>query len=146
MSNCRGFTIVELLLVLAIIGVLMGMTALTMQSLNSPLQSGTSELLGFFKQTRAKAMATTAAYRVLPASSSRIITRFANNCTAATFTDDPQLVLDLPKGVALLDTNWSLCFSARGLADNSLTVTLQDSKNDSRSIEIFLGGAIRVQS
>jgi prepilin-type N-terminal cleavage/methylation domain-containing protein len=147
-KNCQGFTIVELLLVTAIAGILMGMGVLTLQSMNSPLHNGSAQLLGFFKQARAKAMATTAAYWVQPSSPTKIMTKFANNCSVdpATATADPQLVLDLPKGVNLTNTSWSLCFSSRGLAASSLTVTLQDVKNKSKSIEVFLGGAMRIQS
>ena len=145
-SNCRGFTLFELLIVLAVLGTLIGMAALNLRALDSPLQNGTSQLLGFLKQVRAKAIATTLVYKVEPSSTTQLITKYAESCSALTMTTDADLTLDLPKGVSLTSTTWSVCFNTRGLADNNITVTLMDSKGKTKTVEVFLGGGVRVQS
>lgn len=145
LANCRGFTLFELLIVLAVFGVLIGMAALNLRPLNSPLQTGTSQIMGFFKQARAKAIATTSAYKVEPASATRLITKYASSCSALTMTTDTDLTLDLPAGVSLTATDWSVCFNSRGVADGNITVTLTDSKAKTRTVEVFLGGGVRIQ-
>lgn len=143
----RAFTLVEALVVLGITGIVLAIGALNLRGLNNPLQNGAGQLEGFFKQARAKAMATTSAYRVRADSSSRLVTEYARNCNSTTWTVDPKLVLELPTEVRVSATNtpttWPVCFTSRGLADKNLIVTLSNTKNQTRQVEVMLGGGVR---
>lgn len=143
----RAFTLTEALVVLGITGIILAIGALNLRGLNNPLQNGASQLEGFFKQARAKALATTSAYRVRAETSGRLIAEYANNCNATTWTADSRLVLELPTDVRVSGTNtpttWPVCFTSRGLADKNLIVTLANAKNQTRQVEVMLGGGVR---
>lgn len=143
----RAFTLTEALVVLGITGIILTVGAINLRGLNNPLQDGASQLEGFFKQTRSKAMATTSAYQVRTESAGRLVAEYAANCNAATWTADPRLTLELPAGVKVSGTNspvtWPVCFTSRGLANKNLIVTLSDAKNRTRQLEVMLGGGVR---
>lgn len=143
----RALTLVEVLVVLGITAIVLTIGTINLRGLNNPLQNGTSQLEGFFKQTRAKAMATTSAYRVRAESPGRLVTEYAGNCNSVTWTADPRLTLELPPGVRVSGTNtpvtWPVCFTSRGLANKNLIVTLSNTKNQTRQVEVMLGGGVR---
>jgi len=98
---------------------------------------------GFVKQTRAKAMATTSAYRI-KIQANKLVTERAVRCTSASWTADPKLKLALPEGITLQSTpNNPLCFDSRGYAQTPLRYTLTDQKGHTRELEVLLGGAVR---
>lgn len=140
----RGSSLFEVLVVLVIIGILLATAVSNLDQLNRPMEAATAELAGFLKQARARGMATTRAYTVRPSSTERIITEFATEC-GETATTDEILTLNLPRGVLLNDTSWSVCFSPRGLATSDPTIELIDEDGRTKTLEVFLGGAVRVQ-
>ena len=140
----RGSSLFEVLVVLVMIGILLTTALSNIDQLNRPMESGTAEVLGFLKQARARGMSTTRAYTVRPTSTEQIITEFSTEC-GETVTADPTLTLNLPYGVLLNDTSWSVCFSPRGLATSDPTIELIDSDGRTKTLEVFLGGAVRVQ-
>lgn len=141
----RAFTLIEALVVLGITGIILAIGAINLRGLNNPLQNGASQLEGFFKQARSKAMATTSAYRIRAESASRLVAEYAANCDAAAWTADPRLTLEFAEGVKVSGTNypWPVCFTSRGLADKNLVVTLSDASNRTRQVEVMLGGGVR---
>lgn len=139
-----GITILELIVVFAMIALLFGIAAPNLAELDRPLEDGSAALRGFVKQTRAKAIASTSAYTITPTSASRIETQVSTTC-GGTQTAEPKLFLELPKGVGMLSTSWSLCFSSRGFANNNVQVTLQDDELSTKVIEVFLGGAVELR-
>jgi len=143
----RAFTLIEALVVLGITGILLAIGAINLRGLNNPLQNGASQLEGFFKQARSKAMATTSAYRIRAESAVRLVAEHAANCNAAAWTEDPRLTLEFTEGVRVSGTNspvaWPVCFTSRGLANKNLIVTLSDANNRTRQVEIMLGGGVR---
>jgi len=152
----RGFTLIEMLVVIAILAVLIGIAALNFRPLGAPLQNGAAQLESFLKQARLRAIATTRAYRVVPVPSSvtTLKLQYANNCNSGnTWTDDnPVRTLQLPDNVTLNGTAWtSVCFNSRGAAYNnsgnpaSVTIALIDNKNQQRSVQVLLGGGVRQQ-
>lgn len=141
----RAFTLIEALVVLGITGIILAIGAINLRELNNPLQNGASQLEGFFKQARSKAMATTSAYRIHAESPSRLVAEYAANCNAAAWTADPKLTLEFAEGVKVSGTNspWPVCFTSRGLANKNLIVTLSDANNRTRQVEVMLGGGVR---
>ena len=139
----RGFSIIELLVTMAIIGILLGTAISNMMLLERPLVSAASHTAGFLKQARAKAVSTTSAYKVFPADSGSLNVQTGNNCTDAT-TDEAGFNLEFPSEVYLSDIAWEICFTPRGLADDNIVITLQDTSGQTRQVEIYIGGAIRI--
>ena len=122
----RGTTALELIVVVILIALFFAGALPTIKQLNNPLRNGAHEMVAFFKEARAKAMATTLAYSITPASATRITAAFAKNCAAADFSPDSSMALELPQGASLSATNWSVCFNSRGFADSSVDITMSD--------------------
>jgi prepilin-type N-terminal cleavage/methylation domain-containing protein len=64
--DSAGFTLIELLSVVGLMGVLAVMTGPMLLWANKPLQNGTNQTAGIFKQVRMRAIVTTSTYRVRP--------------------------------------------------------------------------------
>lgn len=140
----RGFTLFEVLVATALMALMMFIAVSNLKELNRPLLNSTAQVSSFIKQTRAKALTTTAAYEVYPESETVLRARFAATCDAASFEDDEQLVLNLPNGSSLEGIEWSVCFTSRGMASDNITITLRDEELQERDIEILLGGSVRI--
>jgi len=89
-------------------------------------------------------MASTSAYRVSPDGASGLRADSATSCSATTWSADTALDLDLPDGVTMSSTTWSVCFGSRGIADANTTITLDHPEFGFISVEVLLGGATRV--
>ena len=139
-----GFTMIELLVILAVLGIAIASASLFLKPAAAPLQSATVLTEGYLRQIRARAMSTTSAYRLAPIDETRLGAAYAETCGATTWTDDPDYELELPEEVELSATTWSLCFNSRGLASSNLTITLQQDQFGTRDIEVLLGGTSRV--
>jgi hypothetical protein len=59
------------------------------------------------------------------------------------WTLDPRMDLELPAGVTVSPTDWSVCFNSRGTASNNVVLVLDHPDHPSRSLEILMGGAVR---
>lgn len=144
----QGSSVFELLAIAVIMAILFASIAPNLKGINDPLQNGSQELAGLFKQTRAKALQTTRAYLLQPVSGVRVQAGFANTCEEALadgVTLDPQLVLDLPNDVQLRESGWSVCYSARGTSNVNIELAIDSDEGRSRSLEVFLGGAVRLR-
>lgn len=135
----------EVIVVLFIMMIIAGTAIPTFAALKNPLDDGITTTLGLIKQTRAKAIATTSAYKIKASTTGHIYTEYLTKCSSATATADPKLTLDLPTGVALTSITWSVCFDSRGFAQTAQNLTLYNSDGKLRTVEIFLGGAARIQ-
>lgn len=144
MSRSSGFTLAEMLVAIAIVGIAAGTAALYLKPMETSTRDGASQVEGFFKQIRFKAMATTSAYRALPGSSTQLRAETAASCASTTWISDPALTMDLPTRVSLGSTGWSLCFNSRGISSQNLTVSVQQTGRPTRSVEVLLGGTARL--
>lgn len=146
-----GLTVVELVVVLAILGVLAGIVGMNLRPFGGDLENAAQETVSFFKLTRAKAMARTAAYRVVFASETRLRAEFANTCNhSGTWTNDAQLGLELREGVVMDATGLEagdvlLCFNSRGLSTQNPSIDLVGAEGRTRSVEVYLGGAVVIK-
>ena len=142
----QGFTIVELLVVVAIMSTLLGIAALNLRPLSNDLQNDTNLVAGIFKQARVKAVATTSGYRIVKVSGTRLIAEYSNTCSGTSWTEDAKLSVRLEHDVQLQGSDGPVvCFSSRGLADANPTLILKDGEGKTAQVEVFLGGSIEVK-
>jgi prepilin-type N-terminal cleavage/methylation domain-containing protein len=144
--NSRGFSLYELLIALGVASIVSVSALSNLSALKNPLDSGAESTVGFLKQVRAKAASTTSAYFVGVTGNNRLYTTYAENCSVdeEDRTADLQMILDLPKDVTVNNTSWTTCFTSRGLASSDSQLIVQDIGSRTRIIEVFLGGAVRV--
>jgi hypothetical protein len=126
------------------VGIAVAAAVVYLRPIEAPLQVGSTALEGYFRQARGRALATTSAYRVSASTVRLLQAEYAKNCAEASWTPDPKLQLQLPPGVTLASTSWSICFNNRGLADANLQVTLKHPEEGSQQVEVLRGGAARV--
>lgn len=111
--------------------------------LERPLDDATQQTLAFLKQVRARGMSSTLAMTIAPDGEGRLSVTRSTDCGETADWDPASLLL--PQEVVFTDTSWSLCFTARGLATSAPVIELADVQGRTKRIEVFLGGAARVQ-
>jgi len=141
----RGFTMVEVLVVFALTAIMMGIAVSNLKELNSSSRDAASEIVAFLKEIRAKAISTTRAYTVSASGNDTLVARYASVCSDASPTLDSSARLELPAGTHLTNTAWTICFTSRGLADDAITIPVEDAQSRAETVEIVLGGAARIQ-
>jgi len=139
-----GFSLIEVLVTLALFGVLCTVAISNLKVLESPLISASSNLTHFFRLVRVRAIAQTRAIKVTPSSTNYLTASTAANCSETSFTPLPELFLDIGEDVSISDTSWSVCFTQRGLVDDSVSFSMS-SATGSKTVEVALGGGIRIQ-
>jgi Tfp pilus assembly protein FimT len=139
-----GASLLELLAVLAIVGIAVMVMALNLRPAEAPVQTAARLVEGFILQARSTAIATTSAYRVMPDGEKRLTVDYAGECDDATWTPEPHSVLELPRDVTMSDTGWSVCFTRRGISTANVIVTLSHPDRGSSQVEVLLGGGTRV--
>jgi len=144
MTGQRGTTLIELLGVLALIGVTVVAVVVRYQSVGNPLDTATSLLEGELREARLNAIATMSAYRVTPAATNRLQGDKGATCSATSWTGDSSLTNVLPTGVTMSPTTWSVCYSSRGISTANTTITLSHSTYGTRRVEVLVGGTSRV--
>jgi prepilin-type N-terminal cleavage/methylation domain-containing protein len=116
--SSQGFTLLEMLAVLIVVGIITGFAVPSLLSLNKPLRDGTLLFKNQLSLIRSKAIASGRAYRIKPKFSTataypdgtarNFIVEYASNCTAPENTATvlswqaaSQLDLDLPANVGI---------------------------------------------
>lgn len=140
-----GLTLFELIVAMGLFALLASIALSNLKDLDDPLQNGASLLLSFVKQARSQAISTTSAYTLSASTNSHIISAVSNKCSDATKIPDDNVQMELPSGVHMVDTSWTFCFTSRGLADSNIEIELVDADGISKTVEVLLGGAARVQ-
>lgn len=138
-----GFTLLEILVVLAIVSITIAVAMPDWKRLQNNTQDSATQVVGHFKKIRAKALSTTRAYRISATSGTAIVAQYANTCAATTWTTDSTLSLTLSGGSYMPVTSWTVCYDSLGLSPASTSFTLQQSGYATRTIQIVLGGAVR---
>lgn len=150
--HLQGYTLFELLIVIAIIGIMSGFGIYSFLNLKNSARDTTQTVLGALTQARTGAMTNTLAYRILYRNGAFML-QSALSCAATTgWTDINTNFVELPSDVTVTTTapitgasaNVVVCYTARGLAVASTDVTLVDTKNHSYTLKSYYGGAVRV--
>lgn len=149
--NRLGFTIIELLAAIAIIGIISGTVIYNLRSLTVPIDIVAKEYVSVLKVVRAKAINNNMFYVVTqPTAGGPLQFRYSPaNCTlAATSTIDYSIKF-IPSVPVVIDTGTTvpLCFTPRGTTRDSVldnSIYLVSDPTQYRVIEIFVGGGVRI--
>lgn len=141
-SNSQGFTLAEMLIVIAIVGILIGLAAPSLLTLYKPLREGTSQFKSQLNLIRAKAIASNQAYRIRPKYPTKaeyqrgiprsFIVEYAANCSVTTIGAGPanvnngwlrasQLDLDLSEEIGI-DGTTTVSGAATGAGSDNYTL------------------------
>jgi prepilin-type N-terminal cleavage/methylation domain-containing protein len=155
----RGFSLSEMLVGFFVFGILsaLAIPAVTQATQGDPLDNAANQLSNNLKLMRTKAIANTTAYRFgWSVNSASLSAQYANTSTCssvpstswiseASFTKEDLQLPDYAVVASVSPTASTVCFNSQGLADQGLTITLKNTKNNKqRQIEVFLGGGVSV--
>ena len=143
-TSQTGFSLIELLVALALLGVLCTVAVTNIHTLENPLVSTSSNMSHYFRLVRVRAIAQTRSIRIAPGSAYHLEAGTASNCEAETFEPLSELDFDLDEDVRLGSTDWSVCFTQRGLVHQAVAFVLTGD-NGSRTVEIALGGGVNIE-
>jgi prepilin-type N-terminal cleavage/methylation domain-containing protein len=162
-SSRTGFTLAEVMVTVAVLGIMTAIAAPTIRFGSNPLKDTSNRIAGNLKLLRAKAMSQTSAYRlqavpgIAPGTVALEMKR-ATLCSDTVWTADPTFVtedtlLDRQVQISQVTLNsqlkpidsWSICYNGRGLATQNLVLTLRDDRSG-QTITVFPGGAVDVQA
>jgi len=148
-----GFTLIEVLVVMAILSVLMTVVALNIKSLNDDAEAAGSIVSGAFVQSRTQALSTTSAVRVTLTNTQALTFETSARCSDTTsWTVLTDINASLPEGVTLTAPGattlpWRICFTSRGdvsaLPPSALKLT--DLRARTRTLTFYLTGSIDIQ-
>jgi prepilin-type N-terminal cleavage/methylation domain-containing protein len=144
MGRASGFTVPELLIVIALMGIGLTAAVMNLAPAEAPLSTAATVLESTFRQARLQAISTTSAHRVSPTGSGGLNIEFASTCSDTTWNPAPHGNYELPDGVSMSDTSWVICFSSRGLSSVNQTIVLNHPDYGSISVEVLVGGTTRV--
>lgn len=139
-----GFTLFELLVIFALIGILSFTAVSNINTLKNPLADASFAATHFLRLARSRAMSQTTFIQVSPSGTRRLITSRSDSCSG-TMTPIADFFLDLPNGSQLADTQWAACFTPRGLAAANIEFQIQNDEGKTRTIEIALGGGSKIK-
>jgi prepilin-type N-terminal cleavage/methylation domain-containing protein len=160
--NSQGFTLVEMLVSLIIIGIIMGVALPSFLWLNKPLRSGALQFKAQLSLIRSKAISSNQSYRLRPNpdpdpnGTRDFIVETATNCriTALGGTNGwqraSQFDLDLPKDIRITDIattisyplpgglisnslGTGICFDSRGIVTTPTRLILKDFRGDNKA-------------
>lgn len=153
-----GFTTIELLVIMAIMGILAGVAFINLRPLSNEAQNAANQIAAAVRQVRTKGMATTSAYRLVFESSTTLRASSASNCSvdadSADWVDRPDsdIVIDgsgritaYGDGSPIIGTPTIVCFSSRGFSTTGASLRVLDDRGRVSTVEVFLGGAVEVR-
>lgn len=149
--HSRGMSLVELLVILAILSIVVSIAIMNLRSFGNDLENAAQETSAFFKQARIRAINTTSAYRVVFESDTRLRAEYAVFCDDDEgWEHEPQLDLVLREDVVMDDADFDaeevlLCFNSRGIANEDTEVLLRDKQGREKIVEVYMGGGVLIQ-
>lgn len=142
--NERGHTVINLLTTMALIGILSAAAVSNLKEMNDPLANASFSVEHFLRLARSSAISRTQAVQVAPSSRSTLIAASGDTCSS-TMTAISSMTLALPRGAEFVATDWSVCFTKRGLADANTVFQLIDGNGNTKTVRVALGGGTRIQ-
>ncbi|MBX7138199.1 MAG: prepilin-type N-terminal cleavage/methylation domain-containing protein [Oligoflexia bacterium] len=139
-----GYSLMEMLVVLALISIIAATALSDLKVLENPLSSASANITHYLRLVRSRAISQTKAIKVTPSGYRRLSASSAESCTSEVFTPVTDLTLDLDDDIALRTNDWHVCFSQRGLADAHVIFEFYSSTGD-RTVQIALGGGIKIE-
>lgn len=158
--SSQGFTLIEMLAVLIVVGIIAGFAIPSLLSLSKPLRDGTLLFKNQLSLIRSKAISSNQSYRMKPNpdpnpdGTRNFVVEYAANCRVTTTGTNgwqraSQFDLDLPKNIGITDiaTNISdpaigavsnslgngVCFDNRGIVDTPIRLILKDFRGDNKA-------------
>lgn len=153
-SRAHGFTLIEVIVTVAVMAILLAVGFVNLRPLSNDLLNDTTRVAGVFKQAKIRAISTTSGYRIVKQSGTTLVAQYsvdtvcANTVgsTAVTWTTDPKLSIVLDSDSRLQEQNGVIvCYDSRGLAKSSPTLTLKNSEGKTMKVEVFAGGSVEVK-
>lgn len=140
----KGISIIELMVVMLIISISLASALSNLDEVNRPLTNATFEITHFLRLARSQSVSQTKYISVKPISSFTLYAYSGDSCETAT-EQISDLVLHLPHDSSLITPEWNVCFSPRGLVAQNISFNVSDEHGYTKTIEIALGGGVRVQ-
>lgn len=160
MKNDRGFTLIEVLIVVALMGILAALAVPSVLWGNNAGQNATKQMVGNFKLARAKAMAKTSAYRLTGISGNEVKAEYATTCnaTSSDWKVASEFDTKLPNNAAIASpveingqtvtdlAKWQVCYDSRGISQqNAIFTIINLETKEENTVEVLLGGAVETR-
>lgn len=148
MKSESGLTIIEMLVTLAIVGIIAGIVALNLRPLSQDASNAANTIAAYLKQVRARAMTTTSAYRIIYVSDTELQAEWALSCASADWQPEQRFRHSLSGGAKMLNVTAGTiltCFSPRGISDSNTELSLKDDRERFATLELFLGGGVEIR-
>ena len=150
MDNRRGFSLIELIIVVAILGIMGTIAASTFQSYvnNSNLRTAARDMASDISNTRQKAMAEGLNYRISISTSSNNYVVIRVNSDGSTTNINTKSPTMFGAGLTILSANYGgnpiIYINSRGTISPSGTVVLQNNRNSQATITSNVTGRTHV--
>lgn len=157
----QGLTILELLIVIAILGIVFAIAALDVRPLNNDARNAANEIASAVNLTRARAMSTTSAHRLVVGSPAELRTDAAVGCDDTSgWTEEARLATPLSGSAEIVEVSPSgrdadfaevaagdvlLCFDSRGLGDASPAIRIRDDRGRAAVVDVYAGGGVELR-
>jgi Tfp pilus assembly protein FimT len=142
-----GFSTLEFVAVLALLGVMVSLGFANLKGFGNPSQNGSLQFVRFMNQVKAKAISSGSSYRIYPISKKKVVVRKGRHCASQQTQIVTKFSLQMPVNAEFTDIDWSVCLSAKGLPTDNTEVYVVDTTNPSQvtEIEIHPGEMVRVR-
>jgi prepilin-type N-terminal cleavage/methylation domain-containing protein len=155
-SRSKGFTLVELLVCLSLVGVISGLAAVGIHSSLDTHRTDANATAQFLRTTRSRALASVHSYVITPESSSSLVAEAVVSCKdRRKVTSVTPIKLFVAPYLRYAPLSWDLCFESRGLmrgqSDGSVTFDIINDKALNSSVRAYsltvgLGGEVSLEA